>query len=308
MGGGHTTLAESGGRSDATIGMALGFVGVLAFSVSLPTTHVAVRDLGVLWVSFGRAVVAGVLAIVVLAVTRTPFPTASVRRRLVFVVAGVVVGFPTFTGLALQHAPAGHGAVVVGLLPMVTAGLSVLRAGDRPSVRFWVFGAIGAAAIVVLAIARSTTKVAASDLFLVAAVVSAGVGYTEGALVSRVIGGWQTISWAVVLALPFTVPLTIAGRHTVHFNEPMTAWFSFAYLGVVSMFLGFFAWYAGLARGGIARVSQIQLLQPLFSLVWATAFLHEHLDWLTVVVAVIVLASVAGSKRSVVAGPVAQAR
>ena len=288
------------GASEETIGLVLGFAGVLAFSVSLPATRVAVRELGVLFVSFGRAVVAGALAIAVLVIRRVPVPARRLWPQLVLVVGGVVIGFPAFTGLALQRAPAGHGAVVIGLLPAITAGLGVFRVGDRPSGRYWLFALIGAAAIIVLAIAHGTKRVAIGDVFLVAAALCAGVGYTEGAIVSRELGGWQTISWAVVFALPLTITLALVGHHPVGFDEPITSWLSFAYLGIVSMFLGFFAWYAGLARGGIARVSQVQLLQPILSLVWATIFLREHLGWLTGVVALIVLVSVAGSRRSAV--------
>jgi drug/metabolite transporter (DMT)-like permease len=281
-------------------GLLLGFIGVLCFSVSLPVTRVAVREFGVLFVSFGRAVIAGVLALVALRVTRSPVPARTLWPRLGLVIGGVVIGFPAFTGLALQHAPAGHGSVVVGLLPAATAGISVLRTGDRPSARYWLFAAIGALAIVVLSIVRGTRDIAIGDVYLLLAVLSAAVGYTEGALLSRELGGWQTISWAVVGALPITVVLTVIGLHPVSLHEPATAWFSLAYLGIVSMFLGFFAWYAGLALGGIARVSQVQLLQPLLSLVWATLFLKEHLDLLIVAVAAIVLLSVFGSRRSVV--------
>jgi drug/metabolite transporter (DMT)-like permease len=284
-----------------TRGLALGFVGVLCFSASLPFTHVAVRDFGVIFPSFGRAVVAAALAAVALRITHTPLPPRDLWAPLVRVVGGVVVGFPAFTGLALQHAPAGHGSVVIGLLPAATAGFSVLRTGHRPSARYWLFAAIGAGAIVVLTIARGTTDIALGDLYLVGAIASAAIGYTEGAMVSRHIGGWQTISWAVVFGLPITVPLALIGLGPVGFDEPATAWIALGYLGAVSMFLGFFAWYAGLAMGGIARVSQVQLLQPMMSLVWASLFLHEHLDALIVVVALVVLASVAGSRRSAVA-------
>lgn len=278
----------------------LGFLGVAMFSASLPFTHVAVREFGVIFPSFGRAVIAGALAAVVLRLTRTARPPQHLRGRLALVVAGVVVGFPAFSGLALQHAPAGHGSVVIGLLPAATAGFSVLRTGARPSRRYWAFAALGAAAIALLTVARGSSSIALGDLYLLGAVAAAAVGYTEGAIVSREIGGWQTISWAVVLALPLTVTLTVVGRAPVGFDEPATAWVSLAYLGAVSMFLGFFAWYAGLAIGGIARVSQVQLLQPMLSLVWAALFLHEHLDALIVAVAFVVLVSVAGSKRAAI--------
>ncbi len=165
---------------------------------------------------------------------------------------------------------------------------------------YWLYAGIGASAVVVLAIARGTADIAVGDIYLLGAIAAAAVGYTEGASLSHELGGWQTISWAVVIALPLTVPLTVIGLGPVGFDEPATAWISLAYLGVVSMFLGFFAWYAGLALGGIARVSQIQLLQPMMSLALATIFLHEPLDLLIVVVALVVLTSVAGSRRSAI--------
>jgi len=295
------TIPDNATRVDReTRGLALGFVGVACFSASLPFTLVAVREFGVIFPSFGRAVIAAVLAAIALGITRTPLPRRGLWGRLYMAVGGVAVGFPAFTGLALQHAPSGHGAVVIGLLPAATAGWSVLRTGSRPSMRFWMFAAVGAGAIVALAIAEGTAAVALGDLYLLGAIASGATGYTEGAVVSREIGGWQTISWIVIFALPITVPVTLIGLGPVGFDEPWTAWLGLAYIGAVSMFFGFFAWYAGLALGGIARVSQIQLLQPMMSLVWASIFLHEQLDLLIVVVALVVLASVAGSKRSAI--------
>jgi drug/metabolite transporter (DMT)-like permease len=282
-------------------GLLLGGAGVVMFSASLPFTHVAVREFGVIFPSFGRAVIAGVLAAVVLRVTRTPAPPRRLWRGLALVVAGVVVGFPACSGLALQHAPAGHGSVVIGLLPAATAGFSTMRTGARPSARYWAFAALGACAVLVLTAVRGSVGVALGDVFLLGAVAAAAVGYTEGAIVSRELGGWQTISWAVVVALPVTATLAVVGRAPVGLDEPATAWLSLGYLGAVSMFLGFFAWYAGLAMGGIARVSQVQLAQPMLSLVWAGVFLHEHLDAWTIAVALMVLVSVAGSRRAAIA-------
>jgi drug/metabolite transporter (DMT)-like permease len=296
------TIADNATHQEReTRGLVLGFVGVTCFSASLPFTRVAVREFGVVFPTFGRAVIAALLATVVLRVTRTPLPGRHLWSRFAMVVAGVAVGFPGFTALALQHAPASHGSVVIGLLPAATAGWSMVRTGARPSARYWMFAAMGAAAIVVLTVARGTSDLAIGDVYLLGAIASAAVGYTEGAVISLEIGGWQTISWVAVFALPLTVPLMLVGLGPVGLDEPATAWISLAYLGSVSMFLGFFAWYAGLAMGGIARVSQIQLLQPMLSLVWAALFLHEHLDALIVVVALVVLASVAGSRRSAIA-------
>jgi drug/metabolite transporter (DMT)-like permease len=254
------------------------------------------------FVSFGRAVLAGALATVVLLASKSRLPNRRHAWSMVGVIAGVVIGFPAFTGLALRHAPSGHGAVVIGLLPAATAGWSLFRTGDRPSRRYWFFAAIGVAAVSSLAIAKSSTKdLAVGDLLLLGAVASASFGYTEGARISRDIGGWQTISWAVVFALPLTIPLALLGLGPVEAGDPKTAWFGFAYLGVVSMYLGFFAWYGGLAMGGVARVSQIQLLQPILSLTWAGLFLHERVDAFLVAVALVVFVAVFGSRRSAIA-------
>ena len=280
--------------------MFLGFLGVLCFSASLPFTKVAVREFGVLFPSFGRAVIAAALATIMIWITHTPRPARSLWPRLALVIGGVVIGFPAFSGLALQYAPAGHGSLVVGLLPAATAGWSVIRTRARPSRSYWVYSSIGAISIAVLTASRGTADLALGDLYLLGAVACAAVGYTEGAIVSREIGGWQTISWAVIGALPLTIPLTIIGLRPVGFAEPATAWISLAYLGAVSMYFGFFVWYTGLALGGIARVSQIQLLQPMLSLMWASIFLDEQLDALIVIVALVVLVSVVGSRRSIV--------
>lgn len=288
-------------RSTETRGLLLGLVGVVCFSVSLPATRVAVKAFDANFVSFGRAIVAATCAAIALVVARPVRPSSAQLRRMVFVSAGVVIGFPLFTGLALRHAEAGHGAVVIGLLPAATAGLSVLRSGERPSVRYWIYALTGMVAIAVLAFARSTTKeLAVGDLLFLLAVLSAAVGYTEGAMLSRELGGWQTISWSLLLALPVTIPIAITGLGSIDGDERWTAWTAFAYLGMVSMFLGFFAWYAGLAMGGIARVSQVQLIQPLLSVAWAVLFLHERADLLLFVVATVVLAAVFGSRRSLI--------
>lgn len=295
----HTVDSATPIRAESR-GMFLGFVGVLCFSASLPFTQVAVREFGVIFPSFGRAVIAAALALIMIWITRTPRPARSLWPRLAMVIGGVVIGFPAFSGLALQHAPAGHGSLVVGLLPAATAGWSVIRTRARPSRRYWVYSSIGAIAIAVLTASRGTVDLALGDLYLLGAVACAAVGYTEGAIISREIGGWQTISWAVIGALPLTIPITLFGIRPVGFDEPMTAWMSLAYLGAVSMYFGFFFWNAGLALGGIARVSQIQLLQPMLSLMWAAIFLNEQLEALTVIVALVVLVSVAGSRRAAI--------
>ncbi|WP_432988779.1 DMT family transporter [Dactylosporangium sp. CA-233914] len=283
----------------AITGAALGALGVLGFSLSLPATRVAVEHLDPWFVAFGRAVGAGLLAVAYLVAVRAPRPSPAQWRRLAVVAAGVVAGFPMFTSLALRSSTAAHGAVVIALLPAVTAGFAVLRARERPTPAFWLAGAAGLAAVLVFLGLSGTVAgaVGPADLFLLAAVALCGLGYAEGGALSRELGGARTICWALVLALPFTIAVTAAAAVHRPPHAPAAAWSGFAYLTVVSMFLGFFAWYGGLARGGVARVGQIQLAQPVLTLAWSAALLHEHVAPAALVAALAVLACVALTQR-----------
>ncbi len=278
--------------------MALGALGILGFSFSLPATKLAVAGLDPWFVAFGRALVAAVLAALVLGATRAPRPTARQVRSLVVVAVGVVVGFPLFTSLALEDRESAHAAVVIALLPISTALFAVLRAGERPSPAFWLAALAGTATVLLFAVTAGAGDLRASDGFLLLAVVLCGLGYAEGGALARELGGAQTICWALLVALPVTVPVTlVAGADPAG----ATAWLGFAYVSVISMFLGFFAWYAGLARGGVARVGQVQLAQPVLTLLWSALVLGEAVGAGTAGAALLVLASVAATQRARVA-------
>jgi drug/metabolite transporter (DMT)-like permease len=279
-------------------GLVLGALGVLGFSFSLPATRLAVADLDPLLVAFGRAVVAGALAIAVLAATRAPRPTPAQWRGLVLVALGVVAGFPLLTSLALQHLPASHGAVVVGMLPAATAVAAVLRAGERPTRAFWLASGAGLVAVVAFALTRGGGGLGVADLELLGAIALCALGYAEGGRLSRDLGGARTICWALVLSLPVTVPITAASLATHGAHASSTAWLGFAYVSVISMFLGFFAWYAGLARGGVAKIGQVQLAQPVLSLLWAALILGESVGPATLGAALVVLACVVATQRT----------
>ena len=299
-----TEIGKTGGGSRA--GMAFGLLGVLAFSFTLPFTRVAVAELSPLFIGAGRAVAAALLGAIVLAVVRPRLPRGRHWLRLAVVGLGVVAGFSLLTSFALQTVPAAHGAVVIGLLPAATAAAAVLRAKERPSRAFWWASAAGVVAVIGF-VAISAGGIAAlqpADLLLVAAVVSAAIGYAEGAMLSRELGSWQTICWALLVSLPVMVPLTVVGAASMieaNHRWPevgLQAWLAFAYLATVSMFLGFFAWYRGLAIGPISRVSQIQLVQPVFTIVWSALLLHEHLDWTVWAGAAVVVLCAATAVRS----------
>ncbi|WP_043642542.1 DMT family transporter [Nocardioides alkalitolerans] len=267
-----------------TTGLLWGLVGVVAFSFTIPLTRVAVGGLSPLFIGSGRAVVATLLAVAALTLTRQPLPSPRQWRRLAVVAGGVVVGFPMLTSYALVSAPAAHGAVVIAVLPAATAVMAVLRGRERPPGRFWLAAGAGTLAAVVFASAQGggVGRLHVADLLLLGAVLAAAVGYAEGGLLSRELGSWQTVSWALVLAFPLMLALSVATAVASPPRGTPAEWAAFAYLAVVSMFLGFVAWYRGLAIGPMAQVSQVQLAQPALSIVWAALLLGEPLTGATV--------------------------
>lgn len=271
----------------------MGAFGVLGFSLTLPATRAAVPELGGIVVGLGRAVVAALLAAVLLLASRERPPERRYWPRLAVVALGVVVGFPLCSALALEHLPAAHGAVVVGLLPAATAVMAVLRADERPPIAFWFGCGAGVIAVLIFAATQGAGRLQGSDLLLLVAVLLGALGYAEGGSLSRKLGGWRVICWALILAAPVTtlpVALSII-RHGL--AAGLGAWLGFAYLSSVSMFLAFFAWYRGLALGGIARIGQIQLLQPVLTMVWAVLLLGEQVNLQTVIASLLVIASTA---------------
>lgn len=289
---------RAGGKERATQGLLWGLLGMLAFSFTLPATRVAVPELGGPIVGLGRALVAAVLAAALLLARRERVPARRDWPGLAVVAMGVVIGFPLLSALALKELPAAHGAVVIGLLPAVTAVMAVVRAGERPPPAFWGACAAGVVAVLLFAAARGAGRPQPADGLLLAAVVLAALGYAEGGRLARALGAWRVICWALLLAAPvLALPVGIAvARHEGAVGAG--AWLGFAYVSVVSMFLGFFAWYRGLALGGVARVGQVQLAQPVLTLLWAALLLGERINPPTVLASLLVIGSVALSRRS----------
>src|SRR4051794_15658787 len=270
-----TAVAVTQPRSVIGPGVLLGTVGVIAFSFSLPATRMALRDLDPWVVAFGRASVAALLAAVVLVATRSPWPSRAQWRSLAIVAGGVVIGFPLLTSLALHHRTSAHAAIVVGLAPAATAVMAVLRAGERPSRAFWAASAAGTVAVLVFAYVSGAGALRVTDLELLLAVAVVALGYAEGGMLARTLGGTRTICWALVLSAPLLVPVTAIRIAQTGFHLHADSAFGFAYVSLVSMFAAFFAWYAGLARGGVARIGQIQLAQAPLTLLWAGLLLGE---------------------------------
>ncbi|MHA7247399.1 DMT family transporter [Arthrobacter tecti] len=282
-------------------GVGWGLIGVAAFSFTVPFTRVAVEGMSPLFVGSGRAVVAAVLAGVVLCISRQARPRGAQWKRLAVVVGGIVVGFPLLTSFALTTADASHSAVVIALLPAATAVVAVLRVGERPGSAFWAATCAGVIAALGFALIQSGKfgEIAWADLLLIGAVIAAAVGYAEGGLLARELGAWQTVSWALMLASPVMLILTVLALVQDPVSATPLQWAAFSYLGVVSMFLGFFAWYRGLAAGPMTQVSQIQLVQPVLTIGWAALLLGEDLTIATVIggVAVVLCAGLAVRTR-----------
>jgi drug/metabolite transporter (DMT)-like permease len=280
------------------VAVVLGLLGVLGFSFTLPATRVAVDELDPVFIGLGRAAVAAVPAAAVLAIWRERLPDRRTLARLGVVALGVVFGFPLLSALALEELTAAHSAVIVGLLPAATAVMAVARAGERPSAGFWAASLAGLVAVLAFAASQGAGRPSGADLLVLAAVALGAVGYAEGGSLARDMGGSRVICWALVLSLPLTLPLGLAGAVAGGVSAPADAWLGFAYVALISQFLAFFAWYAALARGGVAKIGQVQLVQPLLTLGWAAALLGEHVGLVTLVASIAVVASVVATQRA----------
>ncbi|AVR97647.1 EamA family transporter [Pseudoduganella armeniaca] len=283
--------------------MLLGLFGVAMFSLTLPFTRLAVADLDPTFAAMARAVVAALLAAAWLRWQRAPLPPRTALPGLGAVAAGCVIGFPLLTSIAMRTLPASHGAVLVGILPLATALCAALRGHERPSPAFWASALLGSSLVVGFALRQSGGSLHAADLAIFAAVLAAAFGYAEGGRLAQTLGGQQVISWALLLALPVALPLALwqAWDDGVALAAArLPAWLGFGYTCVFSMFLGFFFWYRGMALGGVARVGQVQLVQPFLTLLGAALVLGEALQPAHVAFALAVIAVVAVGRRTAV--------
>ncbi|TGM53073.1 DMT family transporter [Leptospira adleri] len=260
------------------MGLFWGFIGVLIFSLTLPATKLTVGYFDPLFVGLGRAVLAGVLAVFSLKLTKNVLLPIEILPRLIIVMLGVVIGFPVFSAYALQHIPSSHGGVITGILPLATAVAGTVFAKESQTILFWIASLFGSIIVVFYSLWNQEVSLRFGDLFLFMAVLSAAIGYAEGGRLSKIYGGWKVISWSLVLALPFVTLISIFTFQKDDLEAPFSAWFGFLYTGVFSMFLGFFAWYKGLATSGIGKVGQIQLLQPFLTFVFSALILSERID------------------------------
>lgn len=274
-------------------------LGVLAFSFTFPATVLAERTFNPLVVGAGRSVISGVIASVCLRLAGARFPGRSHWPGLIAVALGCGIGFGALSALALHRTSSSHAAVVVGLLPAATATVAVIRTRERPGALFWVASVVGTVAVTAFALSRGAGSLREADLLLLSSVVVAAIGYAEGGRLTRELPGWQVTAWGLVLAFPVSLPLTLVPL----FESPtaparVSAILGLAYVGTISTFIGFFAWYKGLAEGGVAKASQIQLAQPLLTIAWSVPLLGEKVDATELVTAVVVGVCILVTQRS----------
>jgi drug/metabolite transporter (DMT)-like permease len=274
-----------------------GFIGILIFSGSLPATRVAVLGLDPMFVTVARASIAGVLAVAILMLRSAGLPSRRDLMSLCVVALGVVLGFPLLTALALRHITSAQSMVFVGMLPLATSLFGVIRGGERPGRGFWLFAVLGAAAVVGFAFSHRAPSSVAGAWLMLGAILACGLGYAEGAVLSRRLGGLAVICWALVVALPVMLAALWLAWPAAPGDVPARAWVGLAYVSLFSMLIGFVFWYRGLAGGGIATVGQLQLLQPFFGLLLAATLLGEPFTWPMVLVMVIAALCVAGARR-----------
>ena len=289
--------------ADIRKGLWLGLLGIVIFSVTLPMTRLAVGtpdapQMSGLFIAMGRAVVASSLSALLLLATRAPWPARKDWLPLAITAGGIVFGFPLFTSIAMRYVEAMHASVIVGVLPLATAAVGALLHRQRPSIGFWLCAAFGSTLVVAFAVLRSGSSgfnISFADLLLLAAMGCAAVGYCYGGRLAQHMRAEHVICWALLISLPVTLPLSIYAW-PLQAIKP-AAWLGFGYVAVFSMWLGFFAWYRGLALGGTVRVSQVQLVQPFLSMLFAIPLLGERLDAITVGFGLAVIAAVFISKK-----------
>ena len=278
--------------------MFLGLVGVVSFGLTLPATRFIIPYFEPVFIGLGRAVIASVVAALLLIATKQTRPSKNQFYQLLVVASGVVVGFPILSAWAMKTVPASHGGVVLGVLPLATAIVGAMVSKEKPSVAFWISGIVGSAVVIAYSLLQGVGEFQTGDFFLLGAIVSAATGYALGGKLSKEIGGWQVICWALVISFPFIiVPAWLEAPQEAVGSLPLNVLLSFLYLALVSQLFGFFFWNKGLALGGVARVSQTQLLQPFVTLVASAFLINETINLQTIVFAILVIVTVAIGKK-----------
>lgn len=282
----------------ASKGWLNGLIGVVIFAGSLPATRIGVLGFSPEFLTTSRAAIAGVIGLICLIVFKQVKPNLQQLKTLIIVAFGVVIGFPLFTALALQTISSSHAIIFVGLLPLSTAIFAVFRGGEKPTLQFWLFAILGSCLVLIfMFFENKSLSLSLGDLYMLAAIVVCGLGYAEGGKLSSELGGWQVICWALVVALPIMLFGSVYYFPDHYSNISIAPILALLYVSLFSMLIGFVFWYKGLALGGIAKVGQIQLLQPFIGLMLSAILLGEHISLAMILVSISVVACVVMAKK-----------
>jgi len=280
--------------------MLIGFIGIFIFSLTLPATKIAILDLNPYFVAYGRAAIAGIAAVIYLIASKASWLEVKYIPKLIIIASGVVFGFPILVNLAMENGSSAHGSIILGLLPLATAILGAIRHHEKPSIGFWICAVIGSSLIVIFSFITGGGKVAHEDWLLFGACIFASIGYSEGTDLSKVMNPKVVISWVLILSLPINIILSYMTYDANFLQLSLKSSIAFLYLALFSMYIGFFFWYEGLLVGGVARVSQVQLLQPFITMIAASFLLDDELTALNLVFATLVVLTVMIGKKMLI--------
>ena len=280
------------------LGLLLGFIGMAIFGGTLPATRLAVSQIDPIALTSLRTVIAGLCSLVLLVALRRPLPPRALWPQLALTMLCVAVLFPLLMSMGMQTVDASHGGVVLGVLPIATALVAVAITHQRPRPLFWIASVAGAVLVIAFALRQGGGALSAGDLFLFASVAVAAIGYAFSGRLTSQMPGWEVISWVLVIALPLSIPAAALTMPADISHISLKPWLGLLYVALFSQWIGFFAWNAGMAMGGIARVSQIQLLQPFVTFALAAFFNDETITLQILLFAAAVVATVAISTRT----------
>jgi drug/metabolite transporter (DMT)-like permease len=300
--------------SKENLGMLLGLVGVLMFSLTLPMTRLAVRQIDPIWLALGRCAVATTLAGMTLIWFKVPFPKRPLWPKIFWTIVGVIFGFPIFSSISMRYTDVSHGAIIVGLLPLTTAAVATLSSSEKPSPKFWLTAVAGSVLVAGFALFQSEGAIQTGDIAMLGAVLTGAIGYALGGKLAQAVGGWQAISWSLVCSAPLVILAmlgfawyrgglveSITVNSTVNWRDiSLQNWACFAYVAIFSQLVGFFFWYGGMAVGGVSRVSQVQLLQLFFTLGFAALVNQEAVSVGTWIVGLLVVMVIIINKKATV--------
>jgi drug/metabolite transporter (DMT)-like permease len=278
--------------------MLIGFVGIAIFSLTLPFTQMAVNEMSPFFLAFGRASIAGICALILLLFNKSKFPNRVQIKKLIIIVVGVVYGFPIFTSIAMTTLPSSHSGIVLGILPLAMSLFAAIKYKEKPSLSFWLTSIFGTFMVISYTFMDNDGSLMIEDLWLLFAILFAAIGYSEGGILSKEMGSIAVISWALVISLPLNLFASYVFYETSYATISFQAFMSLMYVGLFSMFIGFFFWYKGIAIGGISRVGQVQLIQPFLTIIGAYFLTNEKITFLNILFALIVLIVIIIGRRT----------